>query len=311
MWQLEVLRRPTAVERAAVDDLVADVGARTGRRPLSDAHWVELSNDSAVGVAAHDPRHPHGIVAWAQYAATTDGWSLEVVARHDAAAGGDVTQLSALVERALAEMAADGCDRVRWWTFDPVSAAAALTLGFVEERALHQMHIGLPAADRTDVTTRPFEVGRDEPAWLEVNNAAFSWHGEQGGWDLATLLAREAEPWFDPDGFLLHEHEGRLVAFCWTKIHHDLSPVTGEIYVIAVHPDAHGRGLGRALTLAGLQHIEAGGVHAAMLYVDRDNTSAVALYHRIGFIITRTDHAFVRAPARAETDGTDTHGSPS
>jgi mycothiol synthase len=145
---------------------------------------------------------------------------------------------------------------------------------------------------RPVVATRPFEVGRDERAWLEVNNAAFAWHPEQGIWDMAALELREHEDWFDPAGFLLHERDGRLAAFCWTKIHHDTDPVQGEIYVIAVHPDFHGSGLGRALTVAGLDHIVSRGVTTGMLFVDLDNTSAVRLYESLGFHVHRIDRAY-------------------
>ncbi|HEY8092879.1 MAG TPA: GNAT family N-acetyltransferase, partial [Acidimicrobiales bacterium] len=99
-------------------------------------------------------------------------------------------------------------------------------------------------------------------------------------------------PWFDPEGFLLHEREGRLAAFCWTKVHHGHDPVLGEIYVIAVDPDFHGRGLGRAMTLAGLDHLSAQGVPVGMLYVDADNPAALHLYASLGFTIHRTDRAY-------------------
>ena len=47
-------------------------------------------------------------------------------------------------------------------------------------------------------------------------------------------------------------------------------------------PDFHGLGLGRALTLAGYQHLDGAGITRAMLYVDADNTPAVSLYRDIG-----------------------------
>ncbi len=105
-------------------------------------------------------------------------------------------------------------------------------------------------------------------------------------------LEREAEPWFEPDGFLLHERDGRLAAFCWTKLHHTEDPVLGEIYVIAVDPGFQGVGLGKQLTLAGLASIADRGVTVGMLYVDGGNAAAVTMYEHLGFGVHRTDRAY-------------------
>ena len=147
----------------------------------------------------------------------------------------------------------------------------------------------LPVGEPSELDTRPFVVGRDEQRWLEVNNRAFHWHPEHGEWDLSTLLAREQAPWFDPEGFLLHEVDGRLAGFCWTKVHAEEDPPVGEIYVIATDPDFQGRGLGRRLVLAGLDHLAQQGLTVGMLYVDETNTSAVALYRDLGFTVERID----------------------
>jgi mycothiol synthase len=143
------------------------------------------------------------------------------------------------------------------------------------------------------VTVRAFRPGVDDSTWLDVNNRAFAEHPEQGHWDQATLKARMAQPWFEPAGFVLHEIDGRLAGFCWTKVHRDTDPVLGEIYVIAVDPDFKGTGLGRAMVVSGLQSLAERGIANAMLYVDAANEAALTMYEHLGFRVHRTDRAFV------------------
>jgi mycothiol synthase len=165
-------------------------------------------------------------------------------------------------------------------------------------RELYQMRRPLPVDDvprpAEPLATRPFVVGRDEDAWLEVNNRAFATHPDQGHWALPTLAERMQEPWFDAAGFLLHEEGGRLAGFCWTKVH-DSTPPLGEIYVIGVDPDFHGRGLGEALVLAGLDDMTTRrGMRIGMLYVEADNTPALRLYRKLGFTVHQSDRAYDR-----------------
>ncbi len=157
---------------------------------------------------------------------------------------------------------------------------AALELAF--ERDLYRMERSLPMDQASGIETRSFVVGQDEAGWVEVNNRAFSWHREQGGWTLAQVAERQAEPWFDADGFRVYDIDGEIAAYCWTKVHTDEEPPVGEVYVIAVDPKYHGQGLGRALTLAGYEHLTAVGLTRGMLYVDADNTPAVTLYRNLG-----------------------------
>lgn len=180
---------------------------------------------------------------------------------------------------------ADGPLRV--WAHGDLPAAARLaeSEGMRRGRVLFQMRRSADdpmgeVVSPPGVTLRAFRPGQDEEAWLAVNARAFASHPEQGQWTIDDVRAREAESWFDAEGFFLAERDGRLIGFHWTKIHPD---GLGEVYVIGVDPSAQGIGLGRTLTLTGLRHLRDRGVPAILLYVDEDNPSAMHLYDTLGF----------------------------
>ncbi|AXH96178.1 mycothiol synthase [Ornithinimicrobium avium] len=164
-------------------------------------------------------------------------------------------------------------------------------------------HVELPEG----FAVRPFRVGEDGAPWLAVNARAFAHHAEQGRMTLTDLRERQQEPWFDPQGFLLIEDltrtdpdgRPRLAAFHWTKVEPPQAggPVTGEVYVVGVDPDYQGRGLGRAATLLGLQHLRAVGADAATLYVDGDNAAAIATYSHLGFERSAVDVMYAAGAA--------------
>jgi mycothiol synthase len=292
---LEIKRQMTPSDLANVTGLLEAAERADGHRPLDDHLWLDLvegGRPGFAGLVAWEPGHEHP-VAYAQVSRGNNSWALELVVhphhRYEMETIGPE-----LLDAALGVVDEEGGGHVHWWVFEPtpVHDELAARVGLTPGRTLLQMRRTLPVEQTTDVATRPFRVGGDEDAWLKVNNRAFHDHPEQGGWDRDTLAQREKEPWFDPAGFLLHEREGRLAAFCWTKAHGDHDPVLGEIYVIAVDPDFHGLGLGKALTLAGLDHLARQGIGIGMLYVDADNTAALALYRSLGFATHRTDRAY-------------------
>lgn len=211
--------------------------------------------------------------------------------------------------RSLAERTRFGADpplRIQWLVSAPTAShdRAADAAGLVGRRDLLQLRRPLPVepkrrAGLAAVATRSFRAGIDEQAWLEVNNRAFADHPDQSAKTVADLRAEECRPWFDPSGFLLLDaapdgaRAGHLDGFCWTKVHADHDPPLGEIYVIGVDPSAHGKGLGPALTVAGLDHLHRRGLAVGMLYVDVDNAGAVRMYERLGFATHHVDRIYL------------------
>ena len=218
---------------------------------------------------------------------------------------------SALLTR-LEELA--GQRPLRFWAHGDLPGATALAArrGYDRARVLLQMRRDLAGVEPDPhpalpegVRVLPFRPGRDEAAWLRVNARAFATHPEQGRWTLEDLQLREAEPWFDPAGFLLAwrgdpDAGGTLLGSHWTKVHPPgdaADEAVGEVYVLGVDPDAQGLRLGRALTDLGLAHLRGRGLGQVLLYTEEDNVAAVALYERSGFRRFSVDVSWRRNPA--------------
>ena len=297
MRRLEISRSLGPDDLEAVSGLLALAEAADGHPPVDEHRWLDMAQGGRAayaGLVAWEPGHDHP-VAYAQVSRGLHSWALDLVVdphhRYDALAIGPE-----MLHAALDVVKGEGGGHVHWWVHQPAGAhdAMAAAVGLGRGRDLLQLRRPLPLDEPpADIALRPFVPGEDEQAWLEVNNRAFAWHPEQGGWDVETLLEREREPWFDPAGFLLHERDGRLAGFCWTKVHPDHAPPLGEIYVIAVDPGFQGLGLGRDLVVAGLGWLADRGLRHGMLYVDAANTPAVALYERLGFRTDHVDRAYV------------------
>ena len=166
-------------------------------------------------------------------------------------------------------------------------AAEARAAGLSLIRCNQQLRVPLPLADSTlPLPTRAFVLGADDDEFLRVNNRAFVWHPDQSNWTRDQLNERAQEPWFDAEGFLVHEINGTLAGFCWTRVHAETAtdPRLGEIFVIAVDPAFHGQGLGRSLTIAGLAFLASKSIEVGMLHVEHDNNAAQSLYRDLGFV---------------------------
>lgn len=189
-------------------------------------------------------------------------------------------------------------DSLRVWAHGDHPGAAVLAERFGFRRAREMLRLRMPLTGQLPsvrlpdgVRLRAFAPGRDEDAVVEINRLAFAWHPEQGALTADDVRQAETEDWFDAAGFLLavRESDDTVLGFHWTKVHPliDGGPI-GEVYVVGVHPDAQGGGLGKALTLAGLVHLrDERRMDRVMLYVESDNQPALAVYAKLGF--TRWD----------------------
>ncbi|WP_233199562.1 mycothiol synthase [Cryobacterium sp. N22] len=200
------------------------------------------------------------------------------------------------------------------WAHGDLPGARALAdrFGFSAVRTLLQLERPLSDADAEASPVLPDGViitafrpaTADEPGdnsdWVSLNALVFATHPEQGAVTEADLAARQAEPWFDAGDLLLAREStegaepGRILGYNWVKI--EPGSAQGEIYVLGVHPDAAGAGLGRALMVAGLARLRSRGCSSVELYVEAESTGPVRLYRSLGFTDRTVDVQYHRSP---------------
>ncbi|KAA1421490.1 mycothiol synthase [Nocardioides humilatus] len=267
MTAADPLEAITAVRRACL--------AVDGHDPVDEAVHLRLKHHGLEGTEA-----------WVE----DDGFALRHDGALDLAVAPEARRQGLGGRLAALAMAAPG-GLTAWSHGDaPAARALAARLGMARARELWVMRrpagvlpeeVVLPG-----IAIRSFEPS-DAPALLAVNAAAFAHHAEQGAMTAADLAERMSEPWFDPAGLLLAvDADGAVLGFHWTK-RHDADH--GEVYVLGVAPAAHGRGLGKALTIAGLRHLAERRIAEVLLFVESDNEPAVRLYSGLGFTHSTAD----------------------
>ena len=251
--------------------LLGLVDARVAHR-----HLILTDGDQLRGVAACDDSSCELVVAPDARRQGVGTALLEAVGDADVWAHGDLP-----AARALAE--ASGRRPTRRLLVMSV-ADQALT-----EAAVFEPRPGFEALSLRESAAR---WGRDtvEQAWLDANNEAFSWHPEQGGWDLDRLRRAQEAAWFDEDDVLFHwdtstDGKPALAGFHWTKWHTEDTPAFGEVYVVGLATAYRGQGLGDPLLRLGLEHLAGKGARRVILYVEADNGPAVRVYEDLGFVV--------------------------
>ncbi len=283
--------------------LIAVATSADGIAPVGDQVLRELSHDRTRHLLAleghHDYRTAVGYLDLAPAVGEAPPMAELVVHPERRRRGVG----SSMIRTALVE----GGGGTRIWAHGNLEAARATAkaVGLVPVRELLQMRRALtelpPVRIPPGVRIETYRGPEDDAELLRVNNAAFAWHPEQGGWAAADIAERRGEQWFDADGLFMafDEHTGGLLGFHWTKVH---DAGLGEVYVVGVDPAAQGRGVGATLTLVGLHYLaerlSGNSRPAVILYVEADNSAAVNTYQRLGFEVSNSDVAYGTKQAR-------------
>lgn len=158
-------------------------------------------------------------------------------------------------------------------------------VGFLEVQRQWHMRLDLgsyavPPGSYADI--RPMAPG-EEPVMADIQNRAFA-----GSWGFAPntpeeIAYRVRMRGGAPRDVLFLMADARPAAYCWTRLTETPAEMVGVIWMIGVDPNARGRGRGRTMLEASIEHLNSRGARAVELTVYQDNVPAVELYRSMGF----------------------------
>jgi ribosomal protein S18 acetylase RimI-like enzyme len=86
---------------------------------------------------------------------------------------------------------------------------------------------------------------------------------------------------------LIAEQEAQRIGMLWLLIHADEQPA--RVHFVEVEPALRGRGMGRAVMLAGEKYVTERGATSISLHVFGHNLAARRLYDQLGFQVSSTN----------------------
>lgn len=138
---------------------------------------------------------------------------------------------------------------------------------------------------------RPLAGEGEAKPYVATHRAAFGTETMTVPYRLAIMREAGYRPELD---LVAISPDGTLAAFCVCFINAESNARTGrkegEIGIVGAHPTFPGRGLGRAMVLAGMRALKQQGMESATLGVAGTNPAAVHVYESAGFRV----HAVTR-----------------
>lgn len=120
--------------------------------------------------------------------------------------------------------------------------------GPLDIRTLYEWIIPISEPLATEIQLRPFERGKEEADILRIFSTAFAWHPEVG-LD-RSVGGRLDDNAIDSTNILVHEIDGKIVAFCILANLELAGRSTGFVDVFAIDPNVAARGLGTGMERA-------------------------------------------------------------